>query len=119
MPIVYSCVADRSGVIVSQSESPIIEQVVEVLLESSVDFIVDHKKSFSGHPKTKGHTIQYIVDDEVCYLSAASQDFPQRICFAFLDDIKKEYTANFQGSPKVQNFSQYLAEKMVRSQQTL
>ena len=53
--IVYSCVADSSGVIVSESDNPMIDNVVEVLLESSIDFLIDHKKSFSGHSKTKGY----------------------------------------------------------------
>lgn len=52
--IVYSCVADSSGVIVSESSTPSIDHVVEVLLESSIDFLIDHKKSFSGHAKTRG-----------------------------------------------------------------
>merc|ERR1712137_445501 len=110
--IVYSCVADSSGVIVSQSNNPLIDNVAEVLIQSSIDLLIDHKKSFSGHPKTKGHTIQYIVDDEICYLSAAAADFPQRICFAFLDDIKREYASNYQGQNKNQAFQQYLAERM-------
>jgi len=110
--ITYSCIADSSGVIISESCNPLIDNVVEVLLESSIDFLIDHKKSFSGHSKTRGHTIQYIVDDEICYLSAATQEFPQRICFAFLDDIKREYTSNFQGKNKNQAFQKYLAERM-------
>merc|ERR1712137_65329 len=105
-------VADSSGVIISESCNPLIDNVVEVLLESSIDFLIDHKKSFSGHSKTRGHTIQYIVDDEICYLSAATQDFPQRICFAFLDEMKREYTTNYQGKNKNQTFQRSLAEKM-------
>ena len=53
MPIVYSCVADSSGVIVAVSRNPAIDTIIDVLLEN-INFSVDHKKSFSGHPKTKG-----------------------------------------------------------------
>jgi len=53
--IVFSCIADSSGIIVSQSHNPLLDNVVEVLLESSIDFLIDHKKSFSGHSKTKGY----------------------------------------------------------------
>ena len=52
--IVYACVADSSGIIVFESHNPVIDNVVEVLLENSIDLLIDHKKSFSGHPKTKG-----------------------------------------------------------------
>jgi len=52
--IVFSCVADSSGIIVSESGNPLIDTVVEALLDNSIDFLIDHKKSFSGHPKTKG-----------------------------------------------------------------
>lgn len=54
-----------------------------------------------------------MVDDEICYISCASPDFPQRICFAFLDDIKSEYVANYQGKNKNHEYQRFLIERMV------
>lgn len=51
--IVYSCIADNSGIIVSESSNAAIDGVIEVLIEN-IDFLIDHKKSYSGHAKTRG-----------------------------------------------------------------
>ena len=51
--IVYACIAESSGIIVAESQNPIVDPVIDVLLEN-IDFLIDHKKSFAGHPKTKG-----------------------------------------------------------------
>ena len=61
------------------------------------------------------HTIQYLVDDEICYLSAASDGFPQRICFAFLEKLRSEYKENYQGHNKNQAFKKFLSDEMVQS----
>ena len=53
MTIVYAGVADTTGIVVQCSKNPVIDTVIEVLL-NNIDLMVDHKKSFSGHPKTKG-----------------------------------------------------------------
>eukprot|EP01095_Lingulamoeba_sp_RSL-Kostka_P002071 TRINITY_DN1291_c3_g1_i1.p1 TRINITY_DN1291_c3_g1~~TRINITY_DN1291_c3_g1_i1.p1 ORF type:complete len:120 (+),score=40.80 TRINITY_DN1291_c3_g1_i1:54-413(+) len=105
--IVYSCIADNSGVIIAVSHNPVIDQVVDVLLEN-IDFQINHKKSFSGHPKTRGHTVQYVVYEELCFLSAAAGSFQQRICFAYLERLKREFFDSFQGNnnriDKLQSF---------------
>lgn len=88
------------------------EPVIDVLLEN-VDYLVNHKKSFTSHPKTRGHTIQYVVDDnELCFLSAATDGFPQIICFDFLQDIMNEFVNNYMGRQKNKAFQKYLAERM-------
>jgi len=111
MTLTYACIADASGIIVSESQNPLIDEVVSVLLQK-VDYYVDHKKSFAGHPKTKGHTIQYVVDNEICFLSAASADFPQRICFAFLEKIRSDYFTQFQEKGNTPSLKAYIVEQM-------
>jgi len=111
MVLEYACVADASGIIVSESQNPLIDEVVSVLL-TKVDFYVDHKKSFAGHPKTKGCTIQYVVDNELCFVSAASSDFPQRICFAFLEKLRSEYFSQFHGKGNTPALKAFIVEQM-------
>jgi hypothetical protein len=56
------------------------------------------------------------VDDEIVFISAATAEFPHRICFKFLQAISQEYQSNgdlntAQGQRQLQLF---LQDKMVR-----
>jgi len=51
--IVFGGVATSTGLLVYHALNPSISMVIEALL-SSIDFLVDHKRSFSSHAKTHG-----------------------------------------------------------------
>ena len=52
--IVVAAVADSSGVLVSIINNPVVGTVIEQLLNTgSIDFLVDHKKTFAANPKTQ------------------------------------------------------------------
>ena len=52
--IVVAAVADSSGVLVSVINHPVVGTAIEQLLNTgSIDFLVDHKRSFQAHPKTQ------------------------------------------------------------------
>ncbi len=59
------------------------------------------------------HSFQYIVSDQTCYLSAATETFPQRICFSFLERIKSEYVKNYAGKGKLKNLESFMATELV------
>jgi len=109
--IVYCGVAEKSGVLVYHSTHPSVTNVVEALL-GTIDFAVDYKKSYSAHPKTQGHTIQYVVDDEICFISAARDGFQTRLCFALLEKVKNEYFQNYQGQENLDALQGFLVEQM-------
>eukprot|EP01094_Clydonella_sp_ATCC50884_P029407 TRINITY_DN9192_c1_g1_i1.p1 TRINITY_DN9192_c1_g1~~TRINITY_DN9192_c1_g1_i1.p1 ORF type:complete len:223 (-),score=79.58 TRINITY_DN9192_c1_g1_i1:155-823(-) len=111
--IVCAAVADSSGVLVSVVEYPVVgEVIVQLLNKENIDFLVDHKRSFSAHAKTHGHTIQYIVDDEICFICSAREGFPQRICFGFLECIKNEFANNYAAKPTSSAFEKFIREQM-------
>lgn len=62
------------------------------------------------------HTIQYTVEDEVAYISAATSEFPHRICFKFLGALIQEYqSAVDTDSPQGQGqFQAFIKDRLVR-----
>ena len=40
--------------------------------------------SFSASKVSQGNNLQYIIEDEVCFMCASEMEFSRRICFAFL-----------------------------------
>lgn len=62
------------------------------------------------------HTIQYTVEDEVAYISAATSEFPHRICFKFLAALIQEYqSAVDTDSPQGQaQFQAFIKDRLVR-----
>ena len=53
------------------------------------------------------------MSDQTCYLSAATETFPQRICFSFLERIKSEYVKNYAGKGKLKNLESFMATELV------
>eukprot|EP00339_Tiarina_fusa_P014686 CAMPEP_0117042060 /NCGR_PEP_ID=MMETSP0472-20121206/29319_1 /TAXON_ID=693140 ORGANISM="Tiarina fusus, Strain LIS" /NCGR_SAMPLE_ID=MMETSP0472 /ASSEMBLY_ACC=CAM_ASM_000603 /LENGTH=216 /DNA_ID=CAMNT_0004753209 /DNA_START=1 /DNA_END=648 /DNA_ORIENTATION=- len=111
--IVYSGIATASGIKVYHSDFTSINAVIQSLV-TSIDFQIDQKRSFGAAPQTKGHTIQYLVDDEVAFISSATSEFPHRICFKFLQAISSEYKTHgdLSSTSGQRQISKFLAEKM-------
>jgi len=100
--IVFGGVADANGFVAVCSEEHFVENVINELLETkAIDFTVDHKKSLSSTGKTRGHTIQYMVEEEMLFISSARDGFPQRICFAFLQRLKDSFFMQFRVDGKI------------------
>jgi hypothetical protein len=55
--IVFGGVATSTGLVVYHALTPSIAMVIEALL-GSIDFLVDHKRSFSSDVKTHGYVIK-------------------------------------------------------------
>eukprot|EP01096_Ripella_sp_DP13-Kostka_P003311 TRINITY_DN1482_c0_g1_i1.p1 TRINITY_DN1482_c0_g1~~TRINITY_DN1482_c0_g1_i1.p1 ORF type:complete len:218 (+),score=94.36 TRINITY_DN1482_c0_g1_i1:210-863(+) len=111
MSIAYACIADSSGMVCFVSKNPSLDQMARLLIDS-IDLQTDHRKSYQGHAKTKNHSFQYIVSDQTCYLSAATETFPQRICFSYLERIRAEYIKNFMGKGKLKGLENLMASEM-------
>jgi vesicle-associated membrane protein 7 len=109
--LVY-CGVFEDGTVLTQCErgggNGRVTDIAKVLLEK-IDTSYDHRKSFSAH---QGYTFQYLVEDEVAFLSAATDGFAQRICFAFLERVKNEFFENYVGTTRWRHFRTFLADEM-------
>ena len=106
--IVFGGIATNRGLKVYHSDFLDINPIIQSLV-TQIDFQVDQKRSFGAHLRTKGHTIQYLVENEVAFISSATSEFPHRICFKFLAALAAEYTtvgdlSSPQGQRQLTNF---------------
>eukprot|EP00010_Vexillifera_abyssalis_P007513 CAMPEP_0201548408 /NCGR_PEP_ID=MMETSP0173_2-20130828/4942_1 /ASSEMBLY_ACC=CAM_ASM_000268 /TAXON_ID=218659 /ORGANISM="Vexillifera sp., Strain DIVA3 564/2" /LENGTH=214 /DNA_ID=CAMNT_0047957781 /DNA_START=48 /DNA_END=692 /DNA_ORIENTATION=+ len=85
-----------------------IKQIANALF-NKIDTSYDHRKSFSAH---HGYTFQYLVEDEVAFLTAATDGFPQRICFAFLERVKNEFFEKYAGTARWRNYRDFVKKEM-------
>ena len=69
--------------------------VFEALL-SSIDLNIDQKRSFACQQQTGNHSIQYMVNNEIAYVSAATSQFHHTICFEFLRKLCEEFNYNLE-----------------------
>jgi len=111
--IVFAGIATVGGLKAYHSEFASINAIIQSLV-ASIDFQIDQKRSFGAAPQTKGHTIQYLVEDEVAFISAATADFPHRICFKFLQNVSSEYRTygDLESSNGQRQLQSFLREKM-------
>jgi len=111
--IVYSAIADKEGLICRQrkKEFAFLDNVVGVVL-SNANYDSDDRKVFSGHEKTNGCSVQYMVEDGLCFLSASTQGIQQRICFSFLNAMKEEWLQNNRGKTRSPSFEKQMREDM-------
>ena len=59
-----------------------------------------------------------MVDDEVAFISAATSEFPHRICFKFLAGIAADYKSNgdLSSSAGQRQLQKFLKEQMVTNE---
>lgn len=111
MTLTYAGIFDKSGMVCYVSKNSLLENIVYLLVKS-IDLSTDQKKSFLPHNKTMNNSLQYIVSDEICYVSAATDSFPHRICFNFLEHIKSEYTENYRDKRSLKDLKQFMNERV-------
>eukprot|EP01103_Thecamoeba_quadrilineata_P019703 TRINITY_DN809_c0_g1_i5.p1 TRINITY_DN809_c0_g1~~TRINITY_DN809_c0_g1_i5.p1 ORF type:complete len:203 (+),score=28.32 TRINITY_DN809_c0_g1_i5:15-623(+) len=92
--IVYAAVIDRTGVLVQTGSFVSVMNNVIIPLIEQMDFSINTKKNFKPSSIVHDHTIQYIIEDSIGYISAAHPDFQTRICFSFLEQAKADYKMN-------------------------
>lgn len=110
--IVFGGVADTTGLRAYHSDASDVVPIIQALV-GSIDFHVDQKRSFGAHPRSKDHTIQYVVENEVAYISAATSQFPHRICFKFLQNLmEKNHGGDATSARGKPAFEKFIRERM-------
>mmetsp|Transcript_25753 Transcript_25753/g.43128 ORF Transcript_25753/g.43128 Transcript_25753/m.43128 type:complete len:230 (+) Transcript_25753:83-772(+) len=94
--IVLGCIADANGIICMSSGVPRLSSVIANFLQY-IDFESNSKNSYKGHERTFGYCIQKEVVNQVCFFSASTPDFPQRLSFEFLGALQNRF---FSDPPK-------------------
>jgi len=73
--------------------SHVLCKTVEQLIPT-MNFSLNLRKQFKAAESTHGHTLQYIIEDSIGYVSAAQPGLQHRICFKYLEDLRNEYKQN-------------------------
>eukprot|EP01130_Rhizamoeba_saxonica_P000212 TRINITY_DN10200_c0_g1_i1.p1 TRINITY_DN10200_c0_g1~~TRINITY_DN10200_c0_g1_i1.p1 ORF type:complete len:244 (-),score=53.38 TRINITY_DN10200_c0_g1_i1:31-762(-) len=91
MSLIYSCVANNSGILAEHSKkSGAAAKVVSRILED-IDYVEDGKMSYSYD----SYCYHYWAAGGNIFLCMADEEFGKRIPFAFLNDIKQRWRASY------------------------
>jgi vesicle-associated membrane protein 7 len=93
MPLIYSLVSRDTAVLAEYTGSNISGNfsVVSRVLLKKIDMASSHSLSYVYDK----YVFHYVIDDHLCYLCMADQDFPRAEAFKFLADIKQRFVATY------------------------
>jgi len=105
------CIVEESdgtrSVVTADKTSPEISRIAEQVV-GKVDLSLDDKKCYTS----QGYMYCYIIEDEICYFCTAAETGKIRICFSFLETIKKEYLSKYSGKVQSDNFKSYIQKQI-------
>ena len=104
-------IAKRKEVIFKKSGNLELDRFVEEDLVKRVDYRWDANKAFNPCASSLNNSFQYIVSNNVVYINCYNPDYPSRVGFLYLAEIKKKYSKHRLIDSE---FETFISQKMVK-----
>lgn len=96
--ILYTCVADQTGILAAVKRTDEAEQVGWGVM-GQIDLYGDQVQAIPPSEENQGMGLHYIVENYVCFLCISADDCPDRTAYTFLKNLKNDFFSTLQGQP--------------------